>query len=80
MLSITAEDKMEKHLEAAGWITICFAVLYFGGHLIVALAKWLYQKMDTAQSAMKEMFLQQATWAVFISLSVIDAVNIMVSR
>ena len=30
---------MEKHLEAVGWITICFAVLYLGGHLIVALAK-----------------------------------------
>jgi len=30
---------MEKHLEAVGWVTICFAVLYFGGHLIVALAK-----------------------------------------
>ena len=30
---------MGKHLEAAGWITICFAVLYFGGHLIVSLAK-----------------------------------------
>jgi len=30
---------MEKHLEAFGWVTICFAVLYFGGHLIVALAK-----------------------------------------
>jgi hypothetical protein len=30
---------MEAHLKAFGWITICFAVLYFGGHLIVALAK-----------------------------------------
>jgi len=30
---------MEKHAETIGWITICFAVLYFGGHLIVALAK-----------------------------------------
>ena len=30
---------MEKHLEAFGWVTICFAVLYFGGHLIVALAR-----------------------------------------
>jgi len=30
---------MEKHLEAAAWVTICFAVLYFGGHLIVALSK-----------------------------------------
>ncbi|SVA89813.1 uncharacterized protein METZ01_LOCUS142667 [marine metagenome] len=30
---------MEKHLTAAGWIVICIAVLYFGGHLIVALAK-----------------------------------------
>ena len=30
---------IEKHLEAAGWITICFAVLYFGGHLILAWAK-----------------------------------------
>ena len=30
---------MEKHLEVMAWITICFAVLYFGGHLIVALAK-----------------------------------------
>ncbi len=30
---------IEKHLETFGWITICFAVLYFGGHLIVALAK-----------------------------------------
>jgi hypothetical protein len=29
----------EKHLEAIAWITICFAVLYFGGHLIVALVK-----------------------------------------
>ena len=30
---------MEKHLEAMTWITICFAVLYFGGHLIFALAR-----------------------------------------
>jgi hypothetical protein len=30
---------MEKHLEALGWITICFTVLYFGGHLIFALAR-----------------------------------------
>ena len=30
---------MEKHAEAIGWITICFAILYFGGHIIVALAK-----------------------------------------
>jgi hypothetical protein len=30
---------MGAHLEAFGWITICFAVLYFGGHLIVSLAK-----------------------------------------
>ena len=30
---------MEKHLEAMCWITICFAVLYFGGHLILAWAK-----------------------------------------
>ena len=30
---------MEKHLVALGWITICFAVLYFGGHLILALAR-----------------------------------------
>ncbi len=30
---------MEKHLTALGWITICFAVLYFGGHLIVTLAR-----------------------------------------
>jgi len=30
---------MEKYLEIAGWITLCFAVLYFGGHLIVSLAK-----------------------------------------
>ncbi len=30
---------MEQHLETAGWITICLAVLYFGGHVIVALAK-----------------------------------------
>ena len=33
------EDKMETHLEIFGWIVICIAVLYFGGHLIVALAK-----------------------------------------
>jgi len=32
-------DKIEKHAEAFGWVVICFAVLYFGGHLIVALAK-----------------------------------------
>ena len=30
---------METHLEAFGWVTICFAVLYFGGHLILALAR-----------------------------------------
>ena len=33
---------MEKHealLEIAGWITICFAVLYFGVHLIISLVK-----------------------------------------
>ena len=30
---------MEKHLTALGWVTICFTVLYFGGHLIVALAR-----------------------------------------
>ena len=30
---------METHLTALGWVTICFAVLYFGGHLIVSLAK-----------------------------------------
>ena len=30
---------MEKHLEAFGWITICCAVLYFGGLLIISLAK-----------------------------------------
>ena len=30
---------MNTHLEALGWITICFAVLYFGGHLILALAR-----------------------------------------
>ena len=30
---------MEKHLTALGWVTICSAVLYFGGHLIVALAR-----------------------------------------
>ena len=30
---------METHLEAFGWVTLCFAVLYFGGHLIVSLAK-----------------------------------------
>ena len=29
----------KKHAEAFGWIVICFAVLYFGGHLIVALSK-----------------------------------------
>jgi len=29
---------METHLEAFGWIAICCAVLYFGGHLIIALA------------------------------------------
>ena len=31
---------MEKHLLALGWITICFTVLYFGGHLIIALANY----------------------------------------
>ena len=30
---------MKTHLEAFGWVTICFAVLYFGGHLIVAFAR-----------------------------------------
>ena len=30
---------MDKHLVALGWITIRFAVLYFGGHLIFALAR-----------------------------------------
>jgi len=30
---------MNTHLEAFGWITLCFAVLYFGGHLIIALVK-----------------------------------------
>jgi hypothetical protein len=30
---------METHLEALGWIIICSAVLYFGGHLVVSLAK-----------------------------------------
>ena len=30
---------METHLTALGWVTICFTVLYFGGHLIVALAR-----------------------------------------
>jgi len=30
---------IEKHLEAFGWVTICFTVLYWGGHLIVAWAK-----------------------------------------
>ena len=30
---------MEKDLDKFAWITICFAVLYFGGHLIVALVK-----------------------------------------
>ncbi len=30
---------MNTHLEAFGWITICSAVLYFGGHLILALAR-----------------------------------------
>ena len=31
---------METHLEAFGWIAICCAVLYFGGHLIFALANY----------------------------------------
>jgi hypothetical protein len=30
---------METHLEALGWVIICSAVLYFGGHLIVALVR-----------------------------------------
>jgi hypothetical protein len=33
---------MEKHealLEIAGWVTICFSILYFSGHLIVALTR-----------------------------------------
>jgi hypothetical protein len=30
---------MEKYLDRFACITICFAVLYFGGHLIVALVK-----------------------------------------
>ena len=29
----------KKHLDNFGWITICFSIIYFGGHLIVALAK-----------------------------------------
>ncbi len=31
---------METHLEAFGWITICCAVLYFGSHVIIALANY----------------------------------------
>ena len=30
---------MKTHLETFGWVTICFTVLYFGGHLVVAWAK-----------------------------------------
>jgi hypothetical protein len=30
---------METHLEALGWVIICSAVLYFGGHLVVSLVK-----------------------------------------
>ena len=33
---------MEKHealLEIAGWIIICTAILYWGGHFIIGLAK-----------------------------------------
>ena len=30
---------MEKHLDRFAWVIICFAILYFGGHLIVSLAK-----------------------------------------
>lgn len=33
---------MEKHealLEIAGWITICFAIVYFSTHLIIGLTK-----------------------------------------
>ena len=41
MLSITVEDRMDilEKLNGIGWIIVCFAVLYFGGHLIVALVK-----------------------------------------
>ena len=27
---------METHLEAFGWIVICIAVVYFGGHFLLA--------------------------------------------
>ena len=30
---------MEKCLDNFGWITICFSIIYFGGHIIVALAR-----------------------------------------
>ena len=30
---------MEKHLNNFGWITICFSIIYFGGHVIVAWVK-----------------------------------------
>ena len=30
---------MEKYLDNFGWVTICFSILYIGGHVIVAWFK-----------------------------------------
>ena len=30
---------MEKYLDNFGWVTICFSIIYIGGHVIVAWFK-----------------------------------------